>query len=89
VVVVSPLTHFTWTCRHSPLPRIKPLQVIDFISKQNPNNHLGTPEDIAPVITFVASPAAQWLNGQNILTNGVTVFLTFEVFELPTDLYFI
>jgi len=50
---------------------------------------LGTPEDIAPVITFVASPAAQWLNGQNILTNGVTVFLTFEVFELPTDLYFI
>jgi len=86
VVVVSPLTHFTWTCRHSPLPRIK---VIDFISKQNPNNQLGTPEDIAPVITFVASPAAQWLNGQNILTNGVTVFLTFEVFELPTDLYFI
>jgi len=67
----------------------EPLQVIAFISKQNPNNRLGTPEDIAPVITFVASPAAQWLNGQNILTNGVTVFLTFEVFELPTDLYFI
>jgi len=48
---------------------------------------LGTPEDIAPVITFVASPAAQWLSGQNIPTNGVSA-LTFEVFELPADLYF-
>ena len=64
----------------------KPPQVIDFISKQNPNNRLGTPEDIAPVITFVASPAAQWLNGQNIPTNGVSA-LTFKVFKLPADLY--
>ena len=62
--------------------------LLSFQSKTQ-TNRLGTPEDIAPVITFVASPAAQWLNGQNILTNGVTVFLTFEVFELPTDLYFI
>jgi len=65
----------------------KPPQVIEAISKQNPNNRLGTPEDIAPIITFVASPAAQWVNGQNIFTNGVSA-LTFGVFELPTDFYF-
>ncbi|KAL9711375.1 hypothetical protein Ac2012v2_005921 [Leucoagaricus gongylophorus] len=48
----------------------KPQQVIDFIAKQNPNNRLGLPEDIAPAIAFVASPAAQWVNGQNICVNG-------------------
>ncbi|KAJ3575726.1 hypothetical protein NP233_g898 [Leucocoprinus birnbaumii] len=48
----------------------KPQQVIDFISKQNPNGRLGLPEDIAPTVAFVASPAAQWLNGQNIRVNG-------------------
>lgn len=48
----------------------KPQQVIDFISKQNPNGRLGLPEDIAPTVAFIASPAAQWLNGQNIRVNG-------------------
>ncbi|KXN85417.1 Versicolorin reductase [Leucoagaricus sp. SymC.cos] len=48
----------------------KPQQVIDFISKQNPNSRLGLPEDIAPTVAFVASPAAQWLNGQNLRING-------------------
>jgi len=48
----------------------KPPQVIDFISKQNPSGRLGLPEDIAPVVAFIASPAAQWVNGQNIRVNG-------------------
>ncbi|KAF9445127.1 NAD(P)-binding protein [Macrolepiota fuliginosa MF-IS2] len=54
----------------------KPNQVIDFISKQNPNNRLGLPEDIAPMVAFVASPAAQWLNGQNLRINGVSAFFS-------------
>ena len=49
----------------------KPPQVIDMIASQSPNNHLGLPEDIAPLVTFLASPAAQWINGQNLRVNGV------------------
>ncbi|RDB14790.1 Short-chain type dehydrogenase/reductase [Hypsizygus marmoreus] len=48
----------------------KPQHVIDFIAGQNPNNRLAQPEDIAPMVAFIASPAAQWVNGQNIRVNG-------------------
>ncbi|KAF9494818.1 NAD-P-binding protein [Pleurotus eryngii] len=48
----------------------KPEHIIKMIASQNPNNRLGQPEDIAPVVAFVASPAAQWVNGQNIRING-------------------
>ncbi|EKM79593.1 hypothetical protein AGABI1DRAFT_74703 [Agaricus bisporus var. burnettii JB137-S8] len=48
----------------------KAQQLMDSISKQNPNGRLGLPEDIAPTVAFIASPAAQWLNGQNIRVNG-------------------
>lgn len=48
-------------------------QAIDSISRQNPNGRLGLPEDIAPTVAFIASPAAQWLNGQNIRVDGVSV----------------
>lgn len=49
----------------------KPESVIKFIAGQNPNNRLALPEDIAPMVAFLASPAAQWVNGQNIRVNGV------------------
>ncbi|KAF8067750.1 NAD-P-binding protein [Lyophyllum atratum] len=48
----------------------KPDQVINFIASQHPGNRLGQPEDIAPLVAFLASPAAQWVNGQNIRANG-------------------
>ncbi|KAF9024562.1 NAD(P)-binding protein [Hymenopellis radicata] len=48
----------------------KPQKLIDFIATQNPNNRLALPEDIAPMVTFLASPAALWVNGQNIRVNG-------------------
>ncbi|KAH8825589.1 NAD-P-binding protein [Flagelloscypha sp. PMI_526] len=48
----------------------KPAAVIEAIAKQNPFGRLGKPEDIGPVVAFVASPGAQWLNGQNIRVNG-------------------
>ncbi len=50
----------------------KPQKVMDFIASQNPNNRLALPEDIAPMVAFLASPAAQWVNGQNIRVNGVS-----------------
>ncbi|KAL0575698.1 hypothetical protein V5O48_006258 [Marasmius crinis-equi] len=48
----------------------KPDHVIDMIAAQNPSKRLAGPEDIAPVVVFLASPAAQWINGQNIKVNG-------------------
>ncbi|KAJ7506917.1 hypothetical protein B0H11DRAFT_1973368 [Mycena galericulata] len=48
----------------------KPQQLIDYIAKLAPSGRLGEVEDIAPVVSFLASPAAQWLNGQNVRVNG-------------------
>ncbi|KAJ7704845.1 hypothetical protein B0H17DRAFT_842630, partial [Mycena rosella] len=48
----------------------KPQHVIDTIAKLAPSSRLGEVEDIAPVVSFLASPAAQWVNGQNIRVNG-------------------
>lgn len=55
----------------------KPQQVVDMIAKQNPSKRLGEPEDIAPMVSFIVSPAAQWVNGQNIRVNGVSVSLIY------------
>ena len=35
-----------------------------------PFQRLGTPEDIAPLVAFLASPAGHWVNGQTIRANG-------------------
>lgn len=35
-----------------------------------PLERLGTPQDIAEVVAFVASPAGHWINGQTVRANG-------------------
>jgi 3-oxoacyl-[acyl-carrier protein] reductase len=40
------------------------------LSAQPPLERLGTPEDIAEVVAFLASPAGHWINGQVIRANG-------------------
>lgn len=35
-----------------------------------PLGRLGTPEDVANVVVFLASPAASWITGQTLLVNG-------------------
>ena len=35
-----------------------------------PAGRLGTPDDVVPVIAFLASPAAQWVNAQTVFVNG-------------------
>ena len=47
-------------------------QQIQFIAGLNPSNRLGLPEEIAPTVAFLASAAAGWISGQNILVNGVS-----------------
>lgn len=44
--------------------------VIKFLAGTNPQNRLGTPEDIAKVIGFLSGPDSAWVTGQNIKTNG-------------------
>ena len=36
----------------------------------NPSGRIGTPEDIAAAVAFLASPAAGWINGQNLIVDG-------------------
>src|SRR5260221_7055739 len=40
------------------------------ISRMNPLGRLGTPEDIARVVAFLAGPDSAWVNGQVIRANG-------------------
>lgn len=47
----------------------KPQQVVDHIAKLNPMERLGTPADLAEVVSFLAGPG-RWINGQTIYANG-------------------
>ena len=45
----------------------------DWALKQISSRRMGTPEEVARVVTFLASPAASWLSGSNLLAdNGFT-----------------
>jgi 3-oxoacyl-[acyl-carrier protein] reductase len=44
--------------------------VIAKLASTNPFNRLGTPEDLAKVVAFLASDDAKWISGQNIGANG-------------------
>ena len=43
---------------------------IDQLSKLSPLERLGQPEDIANVVSFLASPGGGWVNGQVLRANG-------------------
>jgi 3-oxoacyl-[acyl-carrier protein] reductase len=44
-------------------------ETIERMAKMNPLERLGTPEDIAEVVSFLAGPA-RWVNGQVVYANG-------------------
>jgi 3-oxoacyl-[acyl-carrier protein] reductase len=45
-------------------------ELIERMSKMNPLERLGTPEDIAATVAFLAGPDGGWINGQTIRANG-------------------
>jgi NAD(P)-dependent dehydrogenase (short-subunit alcohol dehydrogenase family) len=45
--------------------------MLDFIANLHPQKRVARPDEIAPIISFLASPATNWVNGQNTLVNGV------------------
>jgi 3-oxoacyl-[acyl-carrier protein] reductase len=47
----------------------KSQEAIDRIAAMNPMERLGTPEDIAEAVAFLAGPA-RWVNGQVLYVNG-------------------
>lgn len=45
-------------------------ELVERMSKMNPLERLGEPEDIAGVISFLAGPDGAWVNGQVLRANG-------------------
>jgi 3-oxoacyl-[acyl-carrier protein] reductase len=45
-------------------------ELIDHLAKLNPLERLGTPEDIARVVSFLLGPQGGWINSQVIRANG-------------------
>jgi 3-oxoacyl-[acyl-carrier protein] reductase len=45
-------------------------ELIDHMAKMNPLERLGTPEDIAAAVAFLAGPDGGWINGQVLRANG-------------------
>jgi len=45
-------------------------ETIALLAARPPLQRLGTPEDIADIVTFLAGPAARWVNGQVLRANG-------------------
>jgi 3-oxoacyl-[acyl-carrier protein] reductase len=48
----------------------KPEELVARIASLNPFNRIGTPDEIASVVAFLASPDGAWINGQVIRANG-------------------
>jgi 3-oxoacyl-[acyl-carrier protein] reductase len=48
----------------------KSQELIDRMAKLNPLERLGTPQDIAAAVSFLASPYGGWINGQVLRANG-------------------
>lgn len=49
----------------------KPPHMIKWIASLNPQNRIPLPDEISPIVAFLANEEAGWVNGQTIGVNGV------------------
>lgn len=56
----------SWHQRAQAMPEV----IADFLKREFPWGRMGTLDEIADVITFVASPRARWINGANVVVDG-------------------
>jgi 3-oxoacyl-[acyl-carrier protein] reductase len=45
-------------------------ELIDRMAKMAPRERLGSPEEIAAAVSFLAGPDGGWINGQTLRANG-------------------
>ncbi|KAJ0982556.1 hypothetical protein J5N97_010811 [Dioscorea zingiberensis] len=45
-------------------------EMVEAVIKECPLGRLGKPEDVAPVVGFLATDASEWINGQIVRVNG-------------------
>jgi 3-oxoacyl-[acyl-carrier protein] reductase len=50
--------------------KTEPDAVADMIRRDLPFARLGSPEEVADVVAFVASPRARWVSGACIVVDG-------------------
>ena len=50
-----------------------PAKLVEMAAHENPMKRIGSPEDVARVVSFLASDQSDYLNGANITVNGGSV----------------
>ena len=67
----------------------KPPQMMKWIASLNPQKRIPSPDEISPIVAFLASDEARWVNGQTIGVSGVSAYpiLSSSDSHLLTALY--
>jgi 3-oxoacyl-[acyl-carrier protein] reductase len=47
-----------------------PEGIAEFVARELPFGRFGTPEEVASVVTFLASPRASWISGTSVVVDG-------------------
>ncbi len=58
----------------TPMMNRSPQPLLDAMASMSPTGKMGTPEDVARVAVWLASPESQWVNGQSIVADGGGIF---------------
>ena len=47
-----------------------PAAIAEFVRRELPFGRFGQPEEVADVVTFLASPRASWISGTSVVVDG-------------------
>lgn len=60
-------------------------QQIQFFANMHPLKRIATPDEIAPIVAFLARDEARWINGEKMYVNGVCISLIIFASGLGTE----